>query len=188
MPVLLGSWFFLDWIGRRTLYLAGLTGMFVTLAVIGALGACKQGSGVSWAIGCLLLVLALIYDITVGPVCFAIVSEVPATRLKMMSMGITRNFYNLFFIITNILVPRMISAQSWNWGAKAGFFWAGSCVILATWTYFRLHETAGRSFAEIDLLFEHQVPARDFAKTDVSQFSFELDNVKEVQTEQVESV
>ncbi|OQD81843.1 hypothetical protein PENANT_c025G07540 [Penicillium antarcticum] len=174
----LGSWVLLEKIGRRTLYLAGLAGMFVLLIGIGVLGACTQGSGVSWAIGCLLLVLALVYDITIGPVCFAIVSEVPATRLKIMSMGIARSFYNLFFIITNILVPRMISAESWNWGAKAGFFWAGSCLILAIWTYERLPETAGRSFAEIDLLFEHQVPARDFAKTDISQFSFELENVQ----------
>ena len=55
----------------------------------------------------------------------------------------------------------------------------------------RNSETAGRSFAEIDLLFEHQVPARDFAKTDVSQFSLELINVKKVDDsteEQVERV
>jgi SP family general alpha glucoside:H+ symporter-like MFS transporter len=88
------SWFFLDWIGRRVLYLAGLAGMFATLIVIGALGSCEQSTGVSWAIGCLLLVLALVYDLTIGPVCFAIVSEVPATRLKIKSMAIARNFYN----------------------------------------------------------------------------------------------
>ncbi|KAJ5929061.1 hypothetical protein N7454_006909 [Penicillium verhagenii] len=186
-----GSWFFLDWIGRRTLYLAGLAGMFACLVVIGALGTVNQGTGVSWAIGCLLLVLAFIYDITVGPVCFAIVSEIPSTRLKIMSMGLARNAYNLFFIITNILVPKMISAEAWNWGAKSGFFWAGSCLILITWTYFRLPETAGRSFAEIDLLFEHQVPARDFAKTDTSQFEFELHDIKKENDpteEQVERV
>ncbi|KAJ5761282.1 hypothetical protein N7520_008438 [Penicillium odoratum] len=173
-----GSWYLLDHFGRRTLYLAGLTGMFIILTVIGALGASTQSTSVSWAIGCLLLILALVYDVTIGPVCFAIVSEVPSTRLKIKSLAIARNTYNTGFIITNILVPHMLSAGSWNWGAKCGFFWAGICALLFIWTFLRLPETAGRTFAEIDALFEHHIPARKFSTTDTSQFSLELHDTK----------
>lgn len=35
------------------------------------------------------------------------------------------------------------------------------------WAYFRLPETKGRTFAEIDILFKNKVKARDFAKTKV---------------------
>ena len=36
--------------------------------------------------------------------------------------------------------------------------------------YFRLPEPSGRTFAEIDMLFERKVSARKFASTDVNAF------------------
>lgn len=50
-------------------------------------------------------------------------------------------------------------------------FWAGLCAICWVWTYFRLPEPKGRTYGELDLLFEHHVPARKFASTAVDQFS-----------------
>ena len=69
--------------------------MCAVLITIGVLGVCQQTTNISWAIGCLLLVLALVYDISIGPVCFAIVSEIPSTRLKIKSLAIARNVYNM---------------------------------------------------------------------------------------------
>ena len=40
--------------------------------------------------------------------------------------------------------------------------------------YFRLPEPAGRTFAELDLLFERGVSARNFAKTEVDVFDVEI--------------
>lgn len=45
----------------------------------------------------------------------------------------------------------------------AGFL----CII---YTYFRVPEPRGRSFAELDLLFERKVSARNFASTRVDVF------------------
>ena len=66
-------------------------------------------------------------------------------------------------------MPRMIGLNAWNWGAKTGFFWAGCCLLLLTWTYFRLPEPKGRTYGELDVLFEHKVSARRFHKTKVDQ-------------------
>lgn len=60
---------------------------------------------------------------------------------------------------------------AWNWGAKAGFFYAGTNILCLIWCWFRLPETKDRSFGEIDLLFEAKVPARKFKYTQVDQFS-----------------
>lgn len=37
------------------------------------------------------------------------------------------------------------------------------------WTYFRLPEPKGRTYGELDILFENRVSARNFSKTDVTQ-------------------
>lgn len=38
------------------------------------------------------------------------------------------------------------------------------------YTYFRVPEPRGRSFAELDVLFEHEVSARKFESTEVDVF------------------
>lgn len=41
--------------------------------------------------------------------------------------------------------------------------------------YFRVPEPSGRSFAELDLLFQKGVPARKFATTEVNVFEEDID-------------
>ncbi|OJD38035.1 sugar porter family mfs transporter [Diplodia corticola] len=165
------SWALMGWFGRRTLYFAGQVGMFVMLAVIGCLGiVSRSNSAAQWAIGSCLLVYTFIYDATVGPVCYSLVSELSSNRLRAKTVVLARILYNLTGLVTNILTPRMLNPSAWNWGAKAGFFWAASCGLCAVWTYFRLPEPKGRTYAELDVLFEKKVSARKFKTTVVDQF------------------
>lgn len=62
---------------------------------------------------------------------------------------------------------------AWNWGAKAGLFYAGTNLLCNIWCWFRLPETKGRTFGEIDLMFDNHVPARKFKYTTVDQFAVE---------------
>lgn len=55
------------------------------------------------------------------------------------------------------------------------FFWAGLCFLCIIYTYFRIPEPRGRTFAELDLLFERKVSARNFAKTEVDVFDETVD-------------
>ena len=49
-----------------------------------------------------------------------------------------------------------------NWGAKSGFFWVGTGLLCILWSWFRMPETGGFSFAELDILFANKVSARKF--------------------------
>lgn len=53
------------------------------------------------------------------------------------------------------------------------FIWGGCAFIVFVWAYFRLPETKGRTFDELDTLFAKRVPARKFASTDVDVFEEE---------------
>jgi SP family general alpha glucoside:H+ symporter-like MFS transporter len=64
----------------------------------------------------------------------------------------------------------MLNTGSWNWSNYTGFFWAGICFLCIVYTYLRVPEPQGRSFAELDLLFERGVSARKFATTNVNVF------------------
>lgn len=49
------------------------------------------------------------------------------------------------------------------------------CFLCIVYTYFRVPEPSGRSFAELDVLFERGVSARKFATTDVDVFAEQVE-------------
>ncbi|GES64123.1 MFS alpha-glucoside transporter [Aspergillus terreus] len=163
-------WLLFPHVGRATIYMGGMSFMFVCLVVIGGLG-WADGRQAQLAIGILLVISTLCNMITVGPACYPIVAETPSGRLRYKTIVIGRFCYNLTGIFQNCVTPRMLSSTAWNWGAKAGLFYAGTNLTCNIWCWFRLPETKDRTFGEIDLLFENGVPARKFKDTRVDQFS-----------------
>ncbi|KAI4724772.1 putative sphingosine-1-phosphate lyase [Aureobasidium sp. EXF-10728] len=125
------AWALIPWIGRRTLFLVGQVLMMVLLLIIGFLGVGPKSQASSWAVGALLLVYVFVYDITVGPLTYSFVSEIPSTRLRQKTMVLARNAYLVANIVNNVLTPHMLNPTSWNWGPKTGLFWAGVATIMA---------------------------------------------------------
>ncbi|KAK5717592.1 hypothetical protein LTR17_015945 [Elasticomyces elasticus] len=173
-----GAWALMSYgIGRRTLYFWGLCGLCTILFVMGFLGlvpaAHKDEGGL--ATGSLMIVWALLYQLTVGTVCYSLVAELSTRRLALKTVVLGRNLYIIVGIITSVLTPYMLNPTAWNWGNYTGFFWAGLCFISIVYTYFRVPEPRGRTFAELDLLFEQKVSARRFAETEVDVFDETVD-------------
>ncbi|KAF8883506.1 maltose permease [Gymnopilus junonius] len=164
------SWGLLTLFGRRTLYMAGMFIMAVVLAIIGGLGFVKTNTSIM-AIGSLLIALNFIYNATLGPICYTLIAEVSSTRLRQKSIVLSRIAYQLMNITCGIIVPRMLSPLSWNWGPKSGLFWAGSAALSTLYCFLRLPETKGRSYGELDLLFENNIPAWRFKGTKVDRTS-----------------
>lgn len=174
------AWSLMTRLGRRTLYTGGLCALLVLLLIIGGLGFSSSTSA-QWAIGSLLLVFALSYNCTVGPVCYSIVAEISSTRLRQKTVVLARTSYNLCSLLNNSLLPLQLNPLAFNWGAKAGLFWAGVCLLCIIWCLFRLPESKDRSYAELNLLFENKVVAWKFASTKVEAFrseSFAVQRVK----------
>ncbi|KAL6851262.1 hypothetical protein ACO1O0_008390 [Amphichorda felina] len=175
----LAAWTLMLRLGRRTLYLYGQLIMCVLLLTTGCASfAGKENEAAQWAIGSLLLIYTFTYDCTVGPVCYSLVSELPTTRLRNKSVVMARNFYNICGIVTNIITPRMLNPGAWNWGAKSGFFFAGTCLLCAIWTFFRLPEPKDRSYSELDILFEQRISARKFSSTYVDRLDANIQDVQ----------
>ncbi|KAI1204452.1 sugar transporter [Annulohypoxylon truncatum] len=158
-------------VGRRTLYLYGLASLFVMLMILGFLGLAPDRNAASLATGSIMLVWALCYQLTVGTVCYSLVAEISTRRLQIKTVVLGRILYNIVGIICGVLTPYMLNPLAWDWGNYAGFFWAGSCFLCFVYTFFRVPEPAGRTFAELDLLFEQKISARKFASTNVDVFA-----------------
>ncbi|CAI7623934.1 hypothetical protein N7533_011987 [Penicillium manginii] len=168
-----GAWFLMTLgIGRRTLCLYGLCGLCAMLLVMGFLGLVPEAhrDQASLATGSLMLCWALFYQLTVGTVCYSIVAEMSTRRLQIKTVVLGRCLYNLVAVVCGVLTPYMLNPTAWDWGNYTGFFWGGICFLCIIYTYFRVPEPMGRSFAELDMLFEQKTSARKFADTQVDVF------------------
>jgi SP family general alpha glucoside:H+ symporter-like MFS transporter len=164
------SWVLMSYIGRRPLYVYGLAILCALLLIVRFISIAPETPATGWATGSMLLVYTFFYDCTVGPVCYALVSEMSTTRLRIKTVVLARNVYNCLSIFNNVITPYMLNVDAWNWRGKAGFFWGGSAFLCFVWAYFRVPEPRGRTYAEMDALFEMKVPARKFASTQVHLF------------------
>lgn len=165
----IGSWFLSQKCGRFTIYFYGLCAMTVLLLLTGGMGTSGKKS-LSMAVGSMLLVYTFVYDLTIGPMCYCIVGEMPSSKLRAKTVMLARNLYNIAGIIVAIVTPYMLNPTQWNWKAKSAFLWAGFAILSAIWVYFELPETKGRTFAELDKMFEDKVPARKFKYTTPTTF------------------
>lgn len=163
------AWYLVPKTGRRTLLLAGTAFMTATTFVIGFMGIPSPSThpNIGYGIGSILLIEYFVFFVTIGPIIYTIVTEIPSNFLRNKSVVLARAVYNVAVLVYGQLVPHMVQTVSWNWGAKSGFFYGGVMAIGLIWAYFRLPETKNRTFAETDILFKNKVNARDFSKTKV---------------------
>ncbi|KAI0126166.1 putative maltose permease [Xylariales sp. AK1849] len=164
------SWWIMQAVGRRALYLYGLAVMFVVLVIIGFLGLPAPSDPISYASAALLMVFTFAFDVTVGPVCYCLVAEMPSTRLRIKTVAIARNCYNILSIAANFLNNPILNPTAWNLRGKGGFVWCGFALVSFVWAFYRLPEPKGLSAAELDVLFEQGVKARDFRRVEVDPF------------------
>jgi hypothetical protein len=148
------SWFVINTIGRRVLF-PGMVILTVIVFIIGILDVVPNyNSAIAWGQCVLIVVWNFFYDLTLGPLGYVICGEMSSTRLRSYGVSIgffTQNFWTLIMTIT---VPYMINPDEGDLRGKTGFIFFGFSVVASIWTYFCLPETKGRTFEELDHMFE----------------------------------
>jgi MFS transporter, SP family, general alpha glucoside:H+ symporter len=147
--------------------------MTIILFVIGLLSIPATQKGAIWAMASMMDVWTFVYQMTVGPICFVIISEISATRLRTKTIAIGTAIQAAASIIFTVAVPYMLNTNEGNWGGRAGFLFGGISFVCFLWCYFRLPESRGRTYEELDILFQRRVPARQFKTHDLVMESAE---------------
>ncbi|KAF9884587.1 hypothetical protein FE257_001471 [Aspergillus nanangensis] len=156
------SWFLMSALGRRSVYLGGMALMALYLLIIGLLTLGHSNRSVVWAQSGLCILWLLTFSLSVAPLGWTIPAEVSSTRLRSKTICLARNTYYIVVMVANTLEPYMMNPAAWNWKGNTGFFWFGSALLTFIWGFFRLADTKGRTFDELDMMFAAQVPTREF--------------------------
>ncbi|KAG5773332.1 hypothetical protein H9Q73_012169 [Fusarium xylarioides] len=157
------AWILLPFVGRRKLYIYGLLAPICLLTAGGVVWVVlSDRTGANWTLGGLIIAMTFIYDMTIGPVCYIVVAEIPSTRLRVKTVALARVTYNLCLIFNNIIMPKMLNPSAWNIGGASCFLYAGTSFFCLIWCYIRLPETRNLTYLELDILFERKAPTPKF--------------------------
>jgi MFS transporter, SP family, general alpha glucoside:H+ symporter len=123
-----------------------------------------HGISVPWAQSVLLMVWFFVYGLSIGPIPFAIASEVGSSTLRLKTIALGRNAFYVMSVINTVVAPYMLNPTEGNLKGKAAFPAGCFIFIIYIWGYFRLPETKGLTPETMDRLFEDRIPARKFAE------------------------
>ncbi|CUM65856.1 uncharacterized protein PRCAT00003505001 [Priceomyces carsonii] len=188
------SWFLMSYVGRRTLFTSGLIATTILLFLIGFLDIAptyETNSGIRWAQASFVLIWSAFWQATLGPVMYVFIGEIPSTKLKGKTIAFATAMQSITALVFTIVMPYMLNPDEGNLRGKAGFVFGGMSLICIGWCYFRLPETKGRTFDEIDVMFHRKIRARDFSEYKVLNYSektpddFSKDQINDIETKHV---
>ncbi|EXJ81959.1 hypothetical protein A1O1_08026 [Capronia coronata CBS 617.96] len=159
------SWVMLIYFGRRTIYNSGLALLAVLQFIIAILDCAPNYDSrpaIAWAQSVLMLIWNFIYDLSIGPVCFVLLCEVSATRVRGKTIALATAVQAVAGIVMTVCIPYMINADQANMRGKLGFFFGGLAAVCLLWSYFRVPELKGRTYQEVDIMFERGLKTKEF--------------------------
>ncbi|KZZ99412.1 maltose permease MAL31 [Moelleriella libera RCEF 2490] len=165
---------FMPFFGRRRIFLCGLFSLVMVLFTIGVLNVWTSTDGIGMTQAALTLVWTFIFQTSVGQLGWAVPAEVGSTRLRQKTICLARNSYYIVSVVSQVLQPYFMNPDQWNLKGYAGFFWGGTASLTLVWAFFRLPETKGRSYEELDWLFARKTPTRAFSKAHVDVYEDEV--------------
>jgi MFS family permease len=155
--------YFMVKFSRRTLMLAGVILCSVMYMIMGIGAVVPRSNSSLLTIGIALQFTSITYGPAIGS-SMAVAGEISATRLRAKSVGIGYTWSCIVSIIWTIALPYLFNSDEANLGGNIGWIFFGMGLIMLVCLFFFVPETKGRSFDELDLLFEKGVAARAFSK------------------------
>ncbi|KAL2842159.1 general substrate transporter [Aspergillus pseudoustus] len=163
LAAVLLSFALIENVGRRPQLLAGTLGMTPCLLAVTVLGWVARGTTANGqALAAFSIMWCVFYYISLGAIGWTIVGEVSSSRLRAKTTAIATAVNALCNLVWSIAIPYLINEEDANLGPKAGVVFLGPAVGLTIVAFFAVPETKGKSFAELDRLFELRTPTRKF--------------------------
>ncbi|GLI72090.1 hypothetical protein PoHVEF18_000258 [Penicillium ochrochloron] len=147
--------------GRRRLIMFGLSLSTVFYTVMGIAGCFPNSTTALWVIGVFLELTWWVYGPAIGPA-MSIAGEVSAVRLRAKSMAVGFTFNYFFSTVWNVVMPYLYNTDEAHLGGKIGWIFSFLGLVTLVIIYFEVPETKGRSFEDLDEMFNEKVSTRGF--------------------------
>ncbi|KAK7511337.1 general substrate transporter [Phyllosticta citriasiana] len=171
------SWFIMSYRGRREIYVTGLLSLASIMLTVGFVEVGTENKAGKFGMGGLIVGWLFTYYLSIGPICYAIISETSSAKLRTKSVCLARIAYYVVSIGCATAEPYMVNPTEFNLKGKTAFVWATTGFLGAIWAFFRLPETRDRTYEELDIMFARKLSARKFAKYKVDAYEYEVEKL-----------
>ncbi|KAL2810339.1 general substrate transporter [Aspergillus granulosus] len=172
------SWPLVDRLGRRPMIVFIMTG---GLLLIGLISISESAPALKTTVA-FMTVWGFLYQATLGAVSYAIGGETPSPLLRQKTYSI--NIMSATAVSCAVLqvMPYLLNTDEADLGGKICFIFFGLSLPMCAYLYFCLPELKGRTVAEIEEMFQANLPARKFKNyVSQSQAGHEMDKLKQTE-------
>ncbi|TDZ34380.1 Major facilitator-type transporter ecdC [Colletotrichum spinosum] len=154
------SWFLVERTGRRPLIVGGTIAMTALLLLIGGISVIKNNNQALTAVVAFMAVWGFIFQLSIGAVGYAVGGETASARLRQKTYSINVMSNTTAACVVTQLLPFLINASAANLGGKVAFVFFGPSLLCSIYLYFCFPEMKGRSYLELEDMFQKGIPAR----------------------------
>ncbi|KAL7418259.1 hypothetical protein Q5752_007125 [Cryptotrichosporon argae] len=159
------SFFTIERLGRRPLILGGSFIMVASMFAIAGAAWNGYNSGKGIALVTFACIWTAAYALSIGPLGYAYLGETSQVTLRAKSTSLAAAGTGILNLVSNYCTPIMLANTTIGVRGSA-LFYALTGVIGLFICYFTIPETRGRTYVELDELFERKISARNFAATE----------------------
>ena len=148
----------IDIYGRRPTALTGMVLLFFIDIIAGTLAFFPSNKGALLGIAALGFIFNFIWATSFLSISVLLPPEMATPKLRSHTMSYTVACAQTTAVITTFAVPQLTSAGAANLGAKTYLVFGGCMACIIVWSYMLIPETKGRTYAEIDEMYDKKVP------------------------------
>ncbi|OKL55953.1 hypothetical protein UA08_08604 [Talaromyces atroroseus] len=158
----------IDRVGRRPTAFVGMSLLLIIDIAAGALAFDTGNRNSVLAIAALGFIFNFFWGAGFYSLSALIPSEIATPKLRNHTMAYTIACAQTTAVITTFAVPQLTSADAANLGAKTYLVFAGCMACVLVVVYFFMPETKGRTFAEVDEMYDAGIPMWQWRKYQTS--------------------
>ncbi|KAL6401537.1 putative mfs hexose transporter [Ilyonectria robusta] len=151
-------------VGRWHLVFWGVIGITLSMLGIGVIDTADHGNNTASA-GAVLVTFVALFNaaVTIGPgvAGWSYTAESASARLRAKTATLAVGCNAVIGTVTNIVIPIELEAI----GAQTGYMFFGIGLVCIVLIYLWIPDVTGRSYGQLDELFERRIPARKFKGT-----------------------
>lgn len=121
-------------------------------------------SGAKWVQASCTVIYAFVYFLTIGAISYVLLGEVSSPAMRASTAALATATQSILGLIMNFAIPYMINPDEGNLRGKVGFVFGGLATMATACSFWYIPELKGRTFAEIDQMFQMRVPPKKMGK------------------------
>ncbi|KAI1420640.1 general substrate transporter [Xylaria sp. FL1777] len=152
------SFWAIEKVGRRPLFLWGAFGMTICQFIVAIVGTVTNSPAALSVMITFICVFIFFFASTWGPGSWVLIGEIFSLPIRARGVGLSTASNWLWNFVIGLITPYMVDKDKGNLGAKVFYIWGSLCATAFVFTWFLIPETKGLTLEQVDKMLEETTP------------------------------